>query len=413
MASRGLNGLVRSRRPDGFLSTRCSATASGGYWYPGGRCGCSVVALPTNALLRPAIQRMLSALKKLARPIVSVVNRVAIAMCARFPYLANWYFCFNRDFEREHHAVLVGQRKYYASVRGGSDLGHVYRLRRNTHRLEKGLISRPRRDVFARAYLPETVKSYEYLYAGDRAGRCDELREWSASVLRSYFDVVRPGIDRDVDTLRERFETADKNEVSCESPERAPYRRDETPLRTTIDDMLNLAKRRRSVRWYDQRQVPREVIDQAMVVAGYSPSACNRQPFEFRIFDDPAMIAELADVPMGTAGFSHQFPCFVVIVGKLHAYPFARDRHVIYIDASLAAMAFQFALESQGVASCSINWPDIRSREAAIARLLGLDHDERVVMCLSLGYPDPTGLVPYSQKKPLDELRAYNRMAEP
>ena len=111
---------------------------------------------------------------------------------------------------------------------------------------------------------------------------------------------------------------------------------------------------------------------------------------------------------MGTRGFHHQFPVFVVITGQLSAYPYARDRHVIYVDAALAAMSLQFALEVQGVSSCSINWPDVASKNRQMARAIGLGSDERVVMCLSAGYPDPEAEVPFSQKKPLEELRSYN-----
>jgi nitroreductase len=82
---------------------------------------------------------------------------------------------------------------------------------------------------------------------------------------------------------------------------------------------------------------------------------------------------------------------------------------VPYIDASLAAMAFQLALETRGVGSCCINWPDVEEQEAAMARALRLAPHERVVLCLSVGYPDPEGLVAFSQKKSLDEIRSYNR----
>jgi hypothetical protein len=72
-------------------------------------------------------------------------------------------------------------------------------------------------------------------------------------------------------------------------------------------------------------------------------------------------------------------------------------------------MAFQFALEVQGVSTCCINWPDMAAQEHQMAQALGLRPDERVVMLISLGYPDPEGMVPYSQKKPLDEICSYNR----
>jgi len=97
-----------------------------------------------------------------------------------------------------------------------------------------------------------------------------------------------------------------------------------------------------------------------------------------------------------------------VVVGQLRNYFSERDRHLIYIDASLAAMAFAYALETQGLSTCMINWPDMEDREQRLAALLNLEPDERPVMCMALGYPDPEGLVAYSQKKPLGQLRRYN-----
>ena len=82
---------------------------------------------------------------------------------------------------------------------------------------------------------------------------------------------------------------------------------------------------------------------------------------------------------------------------------------MIYVDGGLAAMALQFALEVQGISSCCINWPDINQTEDHMADLIGLAPNERPIMCLSLGYADPTGQVPYSQKKSLDEIRSYNK----
>ena len=113
---------------------------------------------------------------------------------------------------------------------------------------------------------------------------------------------------------------------------------------------------------------------------------------------------------MGTTGFASNFPCVVVVVGKLRAFPKVRDRHLPYIDGALAVMAFQFALEVQGIGSCCINWPDIPKLERKMAKTLGLSTDERPVMLVSLGYPDPDGQVPYSQKKSLDEIRSYNKL---
>jgi nitroreductase len=126
------------------------------------------------------------------------------------------------------------------------------------------------------------------------------------------------------------------------------------------------------------------------------------------VFDDPELTRRVASLPPGTVGFGHNFPAVVVVIGKLHAWFDEQYRHLVYIDASLAAMAFVLGLETQGLGSCCLNWPDLEPQERRVSRLLGLEPDERVIMLIVLGYPDPRGLVAYSQKRPLDELRSFN-----
>jgi nitroreductase len=96
------------------------------------------------------------------------------------------------------------------------------------------------------------------------------------------------------------------------------------------------------------------------------------------------------------------------VVGNLSGYARERDRHIIYIDGGLASMSFMLALETLGLSSCGINWPDIPKKEEEMASLLNLDPHERVVMLIAVGYPDPDGMVASSQKKDLDLIRRYN-----
>lgn len=307
-------------------------------------------------------------------------------------------------FSREHQAVLSGIFRYYETEKGHE--ANRFLLRRNVHRLEKGLLMRPRRTVFALSYIDETVEAFVQATAARRCGGAHGHSEWqwAHDVLCEFFAVTdsHPKLD----PLRDRFRKV------CEGYEAGlskPYRRDlggEPPV--SYDDMLALARRRRSVRWYQPRPVPRELVDKAILVAAQAPSACNRQPFVFRIFDDPERVKALAELPMGTRGFSQNFPMILAVVGRLRAYFSPRDRHLVYIDGSLAAMSLMLALETVGLSSCAINWPDMKGRERKVAEIIGLEGDERVIMLMSIGYPDPDGLVAYSQKKDLDELRTYN-----
>jgi hypothetical protein len=74
-------------------------------------------------------------------------------------------------------------------------------------------------------------------------------------------------------------------------------------------------------------------------------------------------------------------------------------------------MSFVFALETLGLSSTLINWPDLEPLELKMRKAIGLDLSERVVMLIAVGYDDPTALVPFSQKKELDSIRSYNRTA--
>jgi nitroreductase len=139
-----------------------------------------------------------------------------------------------------------------------------------------------------------------------------------------------------------------------------------------------------------------------------SPSACNRQPFEFRVFDDPELVEKVAKLPAGTKGFAHNFPVIIVLVGELRNYYGERDRHLIYIDASLAAMSFVYAAETLGLSTCCINWPDIEEYEQEADEVLGLEPDQRPVMFIAVGYPDSDGMVAYSQKKPNRQICRFN-----
>jgi nitroreductase len=337
---------------------------------------------------------------KIAKPFSTLLRRRAMqGKFARRIY----YAAFSDAFSREQRAVMRGISRYWGDHRSAS--GSTATLRRNIHMLEKGIVMRPRRDVFALGYIAETVAAYEKrLNAAGEAVESDLL--WAADVLRTFFKVTAS--HEVIDPLRNHFATLPPPRRT-DPVEYAPFARDlDGGPPVAYDALLALATRRRSVRWYLPIPVPHELVEKAMAIALQSPTACNRQPFVFRFFDDPSMVKEIADVPMGTAGYGHQLPMIAVIVGQQRNFFDERDRHLIYIDGGLAAMSFCLALETLGLASCLINWPDIEQREQRMAKLLGLEPDERPVMLIGLGYPDPNGMVPYSKKKWGDSVFRIN-----
>lgn len=344
---------------------------------------------------------MRSKVKSFAR----TLDDAAARLCAKTRLTASTYYLLRGTFSREHQAVLAGRSAYKRSLRDPAL--NTSLLRRNIHRIEKGLLMRPRRVPFGLGYIEETVSAYS-----EAARAKTETRElvWARDVLNEYMRITPPAPL--VDRLRAIVEQLSEDvtaRVECSQEPQVPYHRAvrDSPS-IDLEAFAALTRYRRSVRWYLPTKVPREAIVDAITAAGMAPTACNRMPYQFRVFDDAEIVNELIQLPMGTTGFHQQVPAVAVVIGRQRNYPNERDRHLIYVDGSLAAMSFVFALEVQGIGSCCINWPDIEDRERRMAKLLNLDSDERPVMLISFGYPDPDGMVARSTKKAASTICRFN-----
>jgi nitroreductase len=339
-----------------------------------------------------SIKKLFSAsFKQTVKDKINDLDTMLIRLFARSSWLASLYYCFfSRQFRREHKAVLQGRLAYKATLKEIKQSSAL--LRRNVHRLEKGLIMQPRREVFAEAYILETISCYQLAIAS--ASLCTEEKQWATDVLAEYFAVT--GSSKAIDKARLQFQALNQNGKQ----QSVPYPHAALPA-SPLDypQLMQLFRRRRSVRWFQPQAVPEQAIRQAVNAASLAPSACNRQPYEFYVVNNAEKAVRVAKCAMGTAGFAENIPCVVAVVGDLSAYPAERDRHVIYIDGGLAAMQFMLACETLGLSTCPINWPDIEQREQMLARELDLAYHQRTIMLIAVGYAQPEGGIPFSQKK--------------
>jgi nitroreductase len=325
---------------------------------------------------------------------VEVVGLPAV-LRFRFPAILYSIVIAPLLFAREIGAVVAGQRAFFAAAFSR----HSPVLRRNIHRLEKGLTMTPRAPIFAQDYIRETVRAYRTAVSSAEADHAEVV--WAGDVLEAYFSVV--GRAPEIDAARSEFAPLTRPAPGLPPSTPAPKRT--LPVSAVaFPELLGLCRQRKSVRWFRPVPVPRSLVEDAISAALLAPSACNRQPFQFRYLDDPTDASRTAAIAMGTSGYGHQIPALVVLLGDFSCFPSARDRHVPYIDASLAAMQFMLALETLGLSSCAINWPDIGTRERRMRNLLGLPRHLRPVMLIALGFADLEGGVPYSAKKPVDSV---------
>ena len=331
------------------------------------------------------------------------IKIMGFKIVAAHPRLSVLYYAFfSSDFSRECRSVLQGKIHYFETHRN-FDLSNSALLRRNTHRLEKGLIMRPRRPTFAADYIGETVRAYKGMLGA--TDFCSEESRWATDVLSEYFSVVQD--NPLIAAARKEFDGLELPKCVADTENKyLPYRdEDRTQSSISTEQLHDLFSQRRSTRWFEARTVEDDKLDKALTMASLAPSACNRQPFQFYVMNNNDVASEVASLAAGTGGFAKNIPCLVAVVGDMACYPGEQDRHLIYIDGSLAAMQFMLALETLGLRSCPINWPDIEFREQSIAKKLQLHGAQRVVMLIAVGYADSQGMIPFSSKKTVATLR--------
>ena len=349
----------------------------------------------------------MKSLKSLKRSLRFVLNyfdiNIFMALAVKYKFFSKlYYFIYNNQFDREQQAVLAGKLAYIKSSEGTLSLSAA--LRRNIHRIEKGLISNNPKPVFAEDYIQETVDIFCKIIKLD--AEKDTLK-WANDVLSEYFKKVQKTkkIHNAEQIFRQEAETFKYRTSECW----IPYKhKDGVRSYINYPDFLMLCQQRRSVRYYTKEKVQISSIQKAIEAAALSPSACNRQPFRFVIINEAPLLEKISKLPRGADSFAENIPLLTIIIGDLSAYFDERDRHIIYIDGGLAAMNYMMALETLGLSSCPINWPDIEELEVKLAKFLKLKKYERALMFISVGYALEEGKIPYSKKRSFENITLIN-----
>ena len=190
-------------------------------------------------------------------------------------------------------------------------------------------------------------------------------------------------------------------------------------------------QRRRTVRHFSERPVPREVIEECLITAGTAPNGANLEPWHFVVVSDPAVKHEIrvaaeqeeaefyhrrapkewldALAPLGTdeyKPFLDIAPCLIAIFGKNHSeLPDGRRVKNYYVHESvgIAAGFLIVALHNAGLVSLT----HTPSPMGFLNTILDRPADEKPFLLLVTGFPAEDAQVPVIQKKSLDEIVTF------
>ena len=90
-------------------------------------------------------------------------------------------------------------------------------------------------------------------------------------------------------------------------------------------EFKELIAKRRSVRKFTDREVPREVVDRILAEALSAPSARNTRTTRFLVVDDPALVARMAEMRDYGSAFLKGAPLAVLVLGDTSASDLWRE----------------------------------------------------------------------------------------
>jgi len=176
-----------------------------------------------------------------------------------------------------------------------------------------------------------------------------------------------------------------------------------------------LFKKRRSVRNYQDREVPEVLIRELINESTLAPNAGNEQPWKFIVVNNKEVLKKMSDeskknilariaanpddyakkykgmLQNETFNVFYNAPCLVMILGFSHLKN-------VYIDCTLAASYFMMAAASRGLGTCWVNL-GTEVHDPEMIDELGIPKDCTIVAPIILGYPEKIPPVP-KRKEP-------------
>jgi len=189
-------------------------------------------------------------------------------------------------------------------------------------------------------------------------------------------------------------------------------------------------QRRRTVRQFSDRPVPRPVLDACLEAAGTAPSGANLQPWHFVVVSDPALKRQIRQAAEEEEARFYRTAPAEWLEALAHL---GTDEHKPYLEAApyLIAIFAQrygttadgrrvthyYVMESVGIATGIlitglhhaglVTLTHTPNPMGFLNRLLERPAAERPVMLLVAGYPGADAVVPRIHRKPLEEIVTY------
>ncbi|MCJ7424079.1 nitroreductase family protein [Candidatus Bathyarchaeota archaeon] len=164
--------------------------------------------------------------------------------------------------------------------------------------------------------------------------------------------------------------------------------------------LVDVVLSRRSIRRYEPKEIPSDVLDKILEAGRQAPSAANKQPWHFIVLTDSGIKKELSKGMFNR--FIKDTP--ITVVGCAHKDLTAGKWSIVSTTIALQNMVV--VAWAMGIGSC---WVGDFSEEK-VKKLLSIPENWNVVALVSFGYPAEKPQP--RKKKTIKEIASFNKFEE-
>jgi nitroreductase len=179
-----------------------------------------------------------------------------------------------------------------------------------------------------------------------------------------------------------------------------------------MTDLMSIIKGRRSIRRFQDKEVPQEIIQQLLDSIRWSPSWANTQCWEVVIVKDPATKEELKETIGSTNPSSKgilEAPLVFVLCGKVKSSGYYKGQVTtkfgdwLLFDVGIATQSLCLAAYHAGLGTVIIGMLDHDKAK----KVLGVDEEYEVVALIPVGYPAKESPAP--KRREIEEFTHYGK----
>ena len=140
---------------------------------------------------------------------------------------------------------------------------------------------------------------------------------------------------------------------------------------------------RRSIRRYSEQEVDKQIVDKIIQAGMYAPSAVNKQPWHFVVFNDHVTREAIMEVHKSSSMLKYTQACILVCYDE----DLQHDEGYGVIDCSAATQNMLLAAHALGLGACWVGIYPRGTRMAALKSLFQLPKKVIPFAVIAMGYP--------------------------